>query len=200
MKLSILIPTLPEPESKAYLNSLLSVLSPQVDEFKSEVEIVIDDAGRHMPTGAKRNEMVANCTSDYFIFVDCDDHVPIYYVNELLTALETGPDVVTFNGYMTTNGTSRVDFIIRLGEKYEERGGKYYRFPNHICAFKRDLVKKIKFPPIHHGEDYKWALEIHDKKLLKTEVHIDKEMYHYDFKTVPPIHKPIISERRRHRH
>lgn len=195
MKLSILIPTLPDEKSKVDLNRLMSVLLPQVEQYKDCVKICIHDAGKQMPTGTKRNELIRKCDTDYFSSIDCDDMVPYYYVSTILTALELNPDVVTFNGYMTTYGTSRVDFVIRLGERYEERAGKYYRFPNHLCVFKRDLVKHIKFPAVWHGEDYLWAKQIHDLKLLKTEVHIEKDMYHYDYK--PKGAEPITVKRKR---
>ncbi len=183
MKLSILICTLPE--RFQYLNRLKSVLSRQIT---NNVDIKINDAGKSVPTGIKRNSLIEQSDSDYFCFIDDDDNVSNDYVNEIMKAIRDNPDVVTFNGHMTTNGGSPVDFIIRLGEKYEARKDadnitRYYRFPNHICVMKRELVRGIKFPAIWQGEDYKWAKEIHDKRLLKTEVHIDKKLYHYDFKT-----------------
>lgn len=181
MKLSILIPTLNEPESINYLRRLRGILDPQVAKYPGEVEIRIHDAGRQMATGTKRNELIHNSDGDYFSMIDCDDLVPIYYVDELMKAIAQGPDVVSFIGYMTTDGTNRKDFTIRLGERYEERNGHYYRFCNHLCCYKRSTVERIKFPPIWVQEDYKWACEI--QKYLKTEVHINKPMYTYDFKS-----------------
>ncbi len=181
--LSILIPTLNEPRSIAYLQRLRLILDPQIERFKDQVEIRINDAGRSMLIGTKRNEMIRNCQSDYFCFIDCDDMVSDEYVYWIMDALQHDPDVVTFNGWMTTNSVSRVDFIIKLGENYEERGGKYYRWPNHLCVFKREKVSHIRFPEVKHGEDYRWSKEIHDKGLLKMECHIEKQLYHYDFIT-----------------
>lgn len=186
MKLSILIPTLNEPDRVEFLRRLRSVLDPQLT---NDVEVCINDAGRFMSTGQKRNELIKNSTGDYFVFLDDDDMISSDYVSEILDAITRKPDVVTFQGWMTTNGASRVDFIIRLGEKYEERDGKYYRFPNHLCAFKRSLVDKIKFPLQTHGEDYIWAKKINDHKLLKTEVHIPKQLYHYQFRYVEPVRR-----------
>ena len=117
--------------------------------------------------------------------IDTDDLVPSYYVNEFMRAVESSPDVVSFIGYMTTNGANRREFTIKLGEKYEERQGQYFRYPNHLCFFKRSVVEHIKFPDVWVQEDYMWATEIMRRKLLKTEVHIAKDMYHYDFRTKP---------------
>lgn len=182
-KLSLLIPTLPEPESQTYLRRLNAILDPQIDKYSGQVEKVIDDRGRHIPTGTKRNDMILNSTGDYYAFIDCDDIISKHYVQRLMEGIDKGVDVITFQGWMTTNGAHRVDFIIKLGERYEERDGKYYRFPNHLTSMKRNLVDKIKFPPLWQGEDYQYARRINDLGLLKTEHHITDQLYHYDFKT-----------------
>jgi hypothetical protein len=180
MKLSILIPTLPERAQS--LKRLMNILQPQVELYPGEVEIKIHDAGRSMTTGRKRNELIGIATGEYFVQIDDDDIVPMYYVNELMNAIASSPDVVTFIGYMTTNGGNRENFIIKLGEGYDKRNGIYYRFPNHLCCYRKDLVSHVKFQNITHTEDYQWALEIRRQQLLKTEVHINKDMYHYDFR------------------
>jgi len=182
MKLSILICTLPETYSINMLQRLRNVLDPQIQNHP-EVEIRIHDAGRSMSTGTKRNELIQNSDSDYFSFIDCDDLVPIYYVDEMLKSIEQGPDVITFIGYMTTNGNNRANFTIKLGSNYNEQNGHYYRWPNHLCAFKREVVKGVHFRDIWVQEDYHWSKAIKDRGLLKSEVHIQKDMYHYDFRS-----------------
>jgi glycosyltransferase involved in cell wall biosynthesis len=187
---SILIPTLPEPKSTAFLKRVISILDPQVAKFPG-VQIRIHDAGRSMPTGQKRNEMIANCDTDYFSFVDCDDIPAPNYVEKMVEGIEKDVDVVTLCGWMTTNGESRVDWIIKLGERYEERGGKYYRWPNHLCAFKIEKVEHVKFPNIWIREDYLWSEQVKNMKLLKTEHHITDQIYHYDFRCEPQPIKQI---------
>lgn len=177
MKLSVLIPTLPERFES--LKRLTSVL----DRTKTEqVEIRIHDAGRGvMTTGEKRNRLIEAAEGEYFSFVDDDDLVPDYYISELLSAINQNPDVVTFVGYMTTDRNNRQDFTIKLGSEYVTRNNHHYRFPNHLCAFKKSLVQHIKFEHINVGEDYRWAKAINDRRILKSEVHINKSMYWYDF-------------------
>jgi len=180
MKLSILITTIPE--SANFLKRITNILQPQVSRYP-EVEILINDTGRDMPTGTKRNQMIQDCKGQYYCFVDVDDIVPAYYVDELMKSINQNPDVITFIGYMTTNGGSMTDFVIKLGERYEYRLGKYYRFPNHLCCFKKSLVSHIKFSDVWEQEDYIWAKKVNDMGLLKSEVHIPVNMYHYDFIT-----------------
>jgi glycosyltransferase involved in cell wall biosynthesis len=178
-KLSILIPTLPERFS--YLKRLKNIIEPQVAKFPGEVEIKIHDAGRSMRTGTKRNMLIQLSNGEYFVFIDDDDWVPSYYVHELMKAIEQAPDVITFKGYMTTDGAKREDFTIKLGSEYKTIRGHHYRWPNHLCCYKRSLVSHVKFPDITIQEDYQWSVKI--QKLLRTEVHIDKEMYRYEFRT-----------------
>jgi len=168
----------------------MNVLTPQVEKYKDSVEIVMNDAGRSMSTGAKRNSLKHNCTGEYFCFIDCDDIVPMYYVDEILKAIELNPDVVTFIGYMTTNGGNRQNFTIKLGSEYVERNNHYYRFPNHLCVFKSEVVKSVQFPDLWVQEDYHFAKTIRDRKLLNSEVHIQKDMYHYDFRSNKPKNEP----------
>lgn len=185
MKLSILICTLPE--RYQLLKRLTNVLEKQLTP---DVQLRIHDAGRSMTTGEKRNQLKDNCDGEYFGFIDDDDIVPAYYVKELLKAIESNPDVITFIGFMTTNGSNRRNFTIKLGSKYEERGGHYYRFPNHLCCFRKSTVSHVKFPHVYVQEDFQWAKQINDSRILKTEVHIDKDMYHYDFRTNKPKYAP----------
>lgn len=194
-KLSILIATLPE---RSHLfTRMINMLNVGT---RPDVEVIADGRGREIPTGQKRNDLISQCTGTHFVFVDDDDFVLNDYTNELANAIQSDPDVVTFNGYMTTNGSGHVDWIIRLGEKYEARQDadgitRYYRFPNHLCAFKKSKVHYIKFPNIWQQEDFEWARIVNDAKqvngiwhsgvntVCKSEVHIDKQLYHYDFKT-----------------
>lgn len=176
--LSILIPTLPE--RGHHLDNLIYLLKHQLTD---QVEVLIDDRPRGVTTGEKRNDLYAKAKGMYSVSIDDDDWIPTDYVKRVLVAASHNADCITYKGFMTTNGASRVNFVLRLGEKYEERGGVYYRFPNHIVPIKTDICKQVKFQNITMGEDYKWAKEINDKGLIKTEYFIDYEMYHYQYRT-----------------
>jgi len=198
--LSICIPYLQESKSIAHFANIKSLLAPQLTD---EVEIVSDDRGRHIPTGTKRTDMYAKANGLYVCSVDCDDWVSHDYVSEILMAIKNNmPDVVTFDGIYTENGRNHVDWSIKLGEKYEARhdaanGGKYmfFRFPNHLTAMKKELATRFPFPPKWQGEDFDWCKMINDARqingiwqsgpncILKTEIHIYKQLYHYIYLT-----------------
>lgn len=186
MTISILICTLPE--RKHFLDRLLAKLKPQVEMYPLDVEILIDSTGRHMPTGTKRNLLKDICNGKYFGFIDCDDMITDDYVSQLMVASLTNPDVITFAGNMTTDGRQKVDWVIKLGEKYEARTDsdgveRYYRFPNHLTFMKKELVADVRFQDIWQGEDYAYALEVKFKDALKTDYHIDKQIYFYEFRS-----------------
>ena len=179
MILSILIATLPE--RAHHLQNILSLI-----KFQDGVEIIVDNRPRNVPTGVKRNDLIAKATGEYVCFVDDDDFVTEDYVSLILESSKSNPDCITFEGWMTTNGISHVDWIIKLGEKYEARQDpdgitRYYRFPNHLVPIKRSIASQHSFPAIWQGEDYQWACKI--QPLLKTSVHIPKKLYHYKFIT-----------------
>lgn len=181
MILSVLIASLPE--RAHHLANMMSLLTPQ---FRDGVEIIVDNRPRNVPTGVKRNDLIARANGDYVCFVDDDDFVTEDYVSSILEASKSNPDCITFEGWMTTNGLHRVDWIIKLGEKYEARQDpdgvtRYYRFPNHLVPIKRSIASQHSFPAIWQGEDYQWAVKL--QPFLKTSVHIPKQLYHYKFIT-----------------
>lgn len=183
--LSLLIPTLPDEYSHRMLSRLNQIIDPMIS--KHGVQKIIHDAGRSMSIGTKRNELINLADGDYIMFLDCDDIVHWRYMDRIMEGIAKDVDVVTFCGQMTTRQRpgshviSTVDFVIKLGEAYEERGGKYYRWPNHLTCMKRSLIQHVKFPDKKVGEDYQWSKMIHDKLLLKTEHHIQEKLYTYDY-------------------
>ena len=157
MKLSILIPSL---EKRAHLlQRLLSTLEPQLTK---DIEIIKDIDKGEKKIGEKRNDLIARATGEYIAFIDDDDNVPSYYIEEILKALKTNPDCVGFRGIMTyTNNPGRVEtFNHHLGSHYYTEGLTHYRYPNHLNPMKRALVKDVKFKEINMGEDYDWATQI----------------------------------------
>lgn len=190
LTLSLLIPTLPERYD--LLKRLQKVLAPQLEYFIDRTQIIYNDQGRGVCIGEKRNQLVQQVTTDYLVFIDDDDMVSSYYLSEVFKAMDQAPDVITFNGWMTTNGANRKNFVIKLGEKYEERNNIYYRHPNHLCPIKSHLCRRVPFPHQTSGEDYSYSLGLKNRCILKTSVHIEQDLYHYDFRTnKPPYGKSI---------
>lgn len=199
MKISILIPSLVSRESE--LKNLLKILLPQMGIYESydyyganfshiltynnEVEIIIDIDNKKVTTGEKRNRLLSTAKGDYIIFIDDDDEVPRYYIEELLIAACSGLDCFAINGKMTTDGAKEIKW--RLSKDYEnvtikENGvDVYLRKTNHITGVKREIALKCPFPNKSNAEDKSYSDAIN--KFLKSEFVISLPMYHYKFST-----------------
>lgn len=148
------------------------------------IEILTEVDNKEMTTGKKRNLLLLRATGKYVIWVDDDDWVEPCYISELLKAAESDADCFAMNGWITTNGTHRIDW--RLSKNYEtktikENGHKqvYLRKTNHITGVKREIALQVGFPDISNAED-KWYSE-RVAPLCKTEHQIVPMMYHYRF-------------------
>lgn len=181
MILSILIPTLQN--RSGYLNQLMAVLRPQLNK---NVEVIFDNSERPS-TGNKRNALIQASKGKYVVFVDDDDLVSEDYVEQILKAAELDKDCIVFKGWMTTNGRNKCGFELSIHHPYEaiNRNGKtyYLRYPNHITPIKREIAKTVLFENRTIGEDFAWATELNEKKLLKSEAKIDKELYFYLYRS-----------------
>lgn len=183
--LSILIPTLHK--RKGLLSKLMSELNRQRTD---EIEILTYADDGHITTGRKRNDLIKQSNGNYVVFVDDDDMVAPTYIADILEAAKQNPDCITFRGWMETDNQCRTEF--RLSIKYPYAAGTengkqiYFRYPNHITPILRDIAVKFPFPNVTIGEDYQWATAIHNAGALKTEVHINKQLYFYQYKTVKP--------------
>lgn len=176
LKLSILIATMPS--RQAQFNSLMGNLYKQI-EIHPEVEVVCDSSMQYN-IGIKRNNLLEQAKGEYVVFCDDDDLVSPNYISKILTACETGADCIGISGFITTNGRNRKEWHISkdYGSWYE-RGGVYYRTPNHISPVKRELALQAGFPEIAFGEDAEYSRRL--LPLLKTETKVEGNIYHYDY-------------------
>jgi glycosyltransferase involved in cell wall biosynthesis len=183
--LSILIPTLHK--RKGLLSKLLTELNKQ---RTPEIEILTYADDGAVTTGRKRNDLIKQAAGNYIVAIDDDDMVAPTYIADILGAAKHNPDCITFNGWMETDGTNRTEFRLGIGYPYiatTEKGKVVYlRYPNHITPIRRTIALTVPFPNVSMGEDYDWATKLHNGKLLKTEVRIDKPLYFYQYRTVKP--------------
>ena len=177
--LSILICTLEE--RKEQLDKLLRHLRSQIIN-PDEVEILINSDNREKTTGAKRNELLEQAKGKYILFIDDDDWVPEYFINELLKASESGADCFATNGimfYVLKNISIQFFFSKDYTDHTLWVGNKpiYIRRTNHISPVKRELALQAGFPDITIHEDTVYSERLN--RFLKTEYLIEKPMYEY---------------------
>lgn len=184
--LSILVPsvhTRRDTHLPKSLNSLYGQWESLPQERQGQVEILyFVDNKTHM-LGDKRNKMVDMAQGEYVVFVDDDDRIADTYITDLLEAMWTGPDVITFQVSVSIN--HQRPKICHYSKDYEKDYNTfrtYHRLPNHICCVKRDLAMRTPFPSELYGEDALYAKLL--KPLLRTQVTIDKVLYHYDYSEI----------------
>jgi hypothetical protein len=185
--LSVLIPTLPD--RKDFLFDLLDELHYQMEQWniENEVEIITDDTGSSLSIGAKRQKLLEKAKGEYITFIDDDDKVLNDYLWVIINGIKSvKPDVVSFNGYMTTNGINRENFKIRKDFPYitiQDTNGKneYLRYNNHLSPIKREIALKIGYKDMRVFEDYDYAKRLKESGLIKTEYYFDDDLYHYKY-------------------
>lgn len=172
-------------------------------ELQDRVEIMIMVDNKKMMLGEKRNVMVDASHGRYIQFVDDDDRVAPDMIETVLEATDHGTDVITFLAEVTINGGPSKPCRYSLDYRRDvNTDALYCRLPNHICAVRSDLAKRSAFPSLIRGEDSGYAKAL--RPLLKTEHHIPRVLYFYDYsdetsetqtKISPPIRirtvKPI---------
>lgn len=202
IKLSVLVPSV-HTRRTSFIPKSLEMLYGQYDNLppnlQDKIEILFLIDNKKMMLGGKRNSLVDLAQGEYVVFVDDDDRIEPNYLSELLQAVETDADVVTFKVSVTINGGKpKIATYSKGYEKdYNTKTG-YYRLPNHICCVKREHAVKVAFPNIIYGEDKIYGQLL--KEHLKTEHAINKVLYHYDYSdmvTETQTHIPAVKVKRR---
>jgi len=178
MKWSILILT--QPSRAGFLARLLSVLEPQVEKFP-DVEICVRLFDKSMDLGTNRSEMIKQAKGAYVNFVDDDDLVPPVYVEHIYPLLNK--DYVGFRVQMDIDGVDQKPTYHSL--KYKEWNGDsdgWYRDISHVNPIRRSIAIQV---PMRggHGEDARWAQEVRNLHLVRTENYLPEIMYYYHFRS-----------------
>ena len=181
MRLSIMICTLPDRE-KSY-TKLYNELWRQINALDlTDIEVFSNDTEKgFMSVGAKRNVLKKQAKGKYIVWIDDDDMVDVNYIRFIDKAMDSDPDIITFNMDYYINGTYKRKYVINrwLGEDGGEEVYTIDRNYFHLCPHKRDKVKDIEFPDINFQEDLQYSYDV--KPLLNTEVRIDFVLYNYYF-------------------
>jgi glycosyltransferase involved in cell wall biosynthesis len=138
--------------------------------------VLCDNRARSI--GAKRQALVDIARGEHIAFVDDDDDISDDYVVELLKAIESGADVITFHQRAIYNGLeSEVHFGVKNQDGPFTPGGITLRAPWHVCAWKREVVAGCLFGESNYGEDLCWCLQA--RRRIRTGHHIPKTLHTY---------------------
>lgn len=179
--LSVLICTVPT--RMLELVKIVSKLVKQADRanfsmgFKA-VEIIYLGDNFCFTTGQKRNILKYIGRGFYKLFVDDDDDVADIYLSELIKATKTKRHVINFVVNIILNGQPAKPVYYSLRNKKDiNLKDKYLRLPNHLMAWRHDIIDKIDFPDQIMFEDAEFAKSI--KRVASSEHIIHKILYTY---------------------
>lgn len=180
MKLSILIPSVFERYNS--LKTLTDHINSQINGNK-DVELIVLLENRRRSIGQKRNHLLEMSKGEYVVFVDDDDRISDDYVEKLLAAISYNPDCVIFDVSVTiNNGPPKIaKYDYRYG--YSEDNNYYYRQPNHIMCYKREIAIRHKYLDLSEQEDTEWAPRASAE--IRSQFKIAKVLYMYDFHDKP---------------
>lgn len=181
--LSILIPST-HTRSQSFGRAIQSQVWSQYEalprEYQDRIEILMLTDNKKMMLGHKRNTMVDIAQGRYVQFIDDDDRIEPDMFRSVLDATESDADVITFLASVSLNGKAPKPcrYSIDFDEDRNTPAG-YERLPNHICCVKTDLARLVSYPNIAYGEDAAYSKLL--RQHLKTEHHIPRVLYYYDY-------------------
>lgn len=181
MKWSILILT--QPSRRELLKRLLAILLPQMTQFGHPlVELIINEFDAAKSLGANRQHLRESAKGEYLNFIDDDDLVALDYVPSVLPLLD-GVDYIGFRLQQFTDGKKLKPTFnsIRYQRWYDDDNG-FYRDLSHVCPMRRELALLVPMTG-NFGEDARWASELRELGVVKTEHFIDRVMYEYHYRS-----------------
>lgn len=166
------------------LQVLIEGLNSQAKNFPVEILILTDN--QKISVGKKRDRLINLSQGKYIAFVDDDDRIAADYLPLIFDACAQNPgvDCVTFDSLVTWTGydgfiASKKPCSFGLKNQFQDLPDRYLRTPNHLCAIRRELALKESHEDANWGEDRWWELNLLPH--LKTEYHIDKILYYYEY-------------------
>ena len=180
MKLSILIATV-----KGREDLLMQLYKKIMNQVDSDIQVLISSDSKEVSIGVKRQSLLESACGDHICFIDDDDDIPDYYIQEILTAIKSEPDCVGFLIHCLINGIERMAVGSLKYTEWKDKtdGYDYVRSPYHKNPVRRVLALETGFKNLRYAEDHDYSKRL--LPLLKSEIFINRVMYHYRYKTEP---------------
>jgi hypothetical protein len=185
---TILVPTV---AARAELfERLLGILLPQLDVYGGRARVLAYQNHGDPVLGAIRDRLVAAAGTEYVSFVDDDDTVPSYFVEEVMRAIDSAhPDHVGFWLDYYHDGTfrERVRHSISGPRRWARVHGVLHRDLTHVDPIRTELALRGSFIPMRPGrpEDRIWVRQV--RNYVKSEVFVDRSMYHYLYRPAESV-------------
>lgn len=141
------------------------------------VRVFLDN--REEVYGPKCQRLYDSSTADYVSMLDDDDWVSDDYLAVVMEALEQRPDYVGYRILYTEHGEPQMPIVHKLScGGWFEQDGVLYRDICHKNPMRRDLATQARWEG-DGGADILWAFALRELGCVKSEVFIDRELYHY---------------------
>jgi len=207
MKLSILIPI--TPERYETVQPLLELIigdkhDLSIGVFKGDynwmarwkslkhegVELVIFSDEKIISLGEKRERLYEFSQGEYSWQIDSDDLIAENAIELILAAIDNNPDCITFQERVTIDGrrlksnfSHKYPYWEGDGNAELSDGFHFHRSVFYKCVIKTEIASSVPFPHIRYNEDERFAAAL--KSHIESEIHIDKEIYYYDYVSTP---------------
>ena len=165
------------------LERILKELRYQSQKYKVQVLYLGDN--KAMKVGEKRNAVLSLAEGVYITFIDDDDTIAPNYIEKIMGAMESKPDVITFQVRKFFENVYSRTHVYRKdsGPIHRNPRNRLQEFhePDHLCVWKRSIIREA-FPPKSLHEDHNWADKMN--KHINTIVDIPEELYYYNFSRI----------------
>ena len=173
----ILIPSLVHRTDK--LTLLLAELGTQLQDGVG-VRVFRDNV-KHSQS-FKCQALLDSSVADYVSFIEDDDWVHENYVGLIMNALDQNPDFVGFRLRYTESGVLQLPVVHSIHAEQNETSDAdatvLYRQVTHLNPIRRTIAVTASFEG-DFAMDRRWSNQIIESGLIKDEVFVDAEVYHY---------------------
>lgn len=131
---------------------------------------------REIESHDKRRELTLSSAADYVCDVDDDDWIEPDYVKSVMKALRQRPDYVGFQVDYSRDGQHQA--MCRHSLEYDgyQQGTPWTRDITHLNPLRRELALLGEW---RGHTDEEWAATVRETGQVKTQVMIDRVLYHY---------------------
>lgn len=177
---TILIATIGQRQKR--FRRVVDQLIPQVNEYDGRVRITALYNHGERSLNEVRADLVESVDTDYLCFVDDDDEVPRYYVDEVMDRIGE-VDYVGWQMQCIMNGAPlKPTFHSLKYPKWFEDGRGFYRHVSHLNPIKTKVARKVSYRTQPQPEDVNWANNV--RQYVETEAYIGRCMYTYHASSV----------------
>lgn len=160
------------------------------------VGVLVYRDNREEVYGPKCQKLYEASKADYVSMLDDDDWVVEDYVRTVMEALQEEPDYVGYKILYTEGGAPQIPVIHSLQyDGWIDTPEALYRDICHKNPLRRELALQARWQG-DGGADVFWASDLKKLDIVKTEVFIDRELYHYrseggySSSLLPPMENP----------